>query len=109
LRAVFFSLALLASSLGPAVRAQDATGLDGIQAVYHDLLDLFYRPIEPRDLLQAGWTALGASAAAALITRGFAELTRFGRAYGAKTETMMGLSGLGDGSLHLEERRDRRR
>ena len=40
--------------------------------------------------------ALGASAAAALITRGFAELTRFGRAYGAKTETMMGLSGLGD-------------
>jgi glycerol-3-phosphate dehydrogenase (NAD(P)+) len=40
--------------------------------------------------------ALGASAAAALITRGFAELTRFGKAYGAKTETMMGLSGLGD-------------
>jgi glycerol-3-phosphate dehydrogenase (NAD(P)+) len=40
--------------------------------------------------------ALGASAAAAMITRGFAELTRFGKAYGAKTETMMGLSGLGD-------------
>jgi glycerol-3-phosphate dehydrogenase (NAD(P)+) len=39
---------------------------------------------------------LGASAAAALTTRGFAELTRFGRAYGAKPETMMGLSGLGD-------------
>jgi glycerol-3-phosphate dehydrogenase (NAD(P)+) len=39
---------------------------------------------------------LGASAAAALTTRGFAELARFGRAYGAKTETMMGLSGLGD-------------
>jgi glycerol-3-phosphate dehydrogenase (NAD(P)+) len=39
---------------------------------------------------------LGASAAAALTTRGFAELTRFGRAYGAKAETMMGLSGLGD-------------
>jgi glycerol-3-phosphate dehydrogenase (NAD(P)+) len=39
---------------------------------------------------------LGASAAAALITRGFAELTRFGTAYGAKVETMMGLSGLGD-------------
>jgi len=38
----------------------------------------------------------GASAAAALITRGFAELVRFGRAYGAKPETMMGLSGLGD-------------
>jgi glycerol-3-phosphate dehydrogenase (NAD(P)+) len=39
---------------------------------------------------------LGASASAALTTRGFAELTRFGRAYGAKPETMMGLSGLGD-------------
>ena len=39
---------------------------------------------------------LGASAAAALTTRGFAELVRFGRAFGAKPETMMGLSGLGD-------------
>ncbi len=39
---------------------------------------------------------LGASALAALTTRGFAELVRFGRAYGAKAETMMGLSGLGD-------------
>jgi glycerol-3-phosphate dehydrogenase (NAD(P)+) len=38
----------------------------------------------------------GASAQAALTTRGFAELVRFGRAYGAKPETMMGLSGLGD-------------
>jgi glycerol-3-phosphate dehydrogenase (NAD(P)+) len=39
---------------------------------------------------------LGASATAALITRGFAELVRFGRAYGAKAETLTGLSGLGD-------------
>jgi glycerol-3-phosphate dehydrogenase (NAD(P)+) len=39
---------------------------------------------------------LGASAQAALTTRGFAELVRFGKAYGAKTETMTGLSGLGD-------------
>jgi len=39
---------------------------------------------------------LGASALAALTTRGFAELVRFGRAYGARPETMMGLSGLGD-------------
>ena len=35
---------------------------------------------------------LGASAAAALTTRGFAELMRFGKAYGAKPETMTGLS-----------------
>jgi len=39
---------------------------------------------------------LGASAAAALTTRGFAELIRFGRAYGARAETLTGLSGLGD-------------
>lgn len=39
---------------------------------------------------------LGASASAALTTRGFAELVRFGKAYGARAETMMGLSGLGD-------------
>jgi len=39
---------------------------------------------------------LGASALAALTTRGFAELVRFGKAYGARPETMMGLSGLGD-------------
>jgi glycerol-3-phosphate dehydrogenase (NAD(P)+) len=39
---------------------------------------------------------LGASAAAALTTRGFAELVRFGKVYGARPETMMGLSGLGD-------------
>jgi glycerol-3-phosphate dehydrogenase (NAD(P)+) len=39
---------------------------------------------------------LGASASAALTTRGFAELVRFGRSVGARAETMMGLSGLGD-------------
>ena len=39
---------------------------------------------------------LGASAAAALTTRGFAELIRFGKAYGARPETLTGLSGLGD-------------
>ena len=39
---------------------------------------------------------LGASAVAALTTRGFAELMRFGRVYGAQPETLTGLSGLGD-------------
>lgn len=39
---------------------------------------------------------LGASAQAALITRGFAEIARLGRAYNVKPETLMGLSGLGD-------------
>jgi glycerol-3-phosphate dehydrogenase (NAD(P)+) len=39
---------------------------------------------------------LGASAIAALVTRGFAELMRFGQACGARPETLVGLSGLGD-------------
>src|SRR5215208_1558615 len=39
---------------------------------------------------------LGASAAAALTTRGFAELSRFGQALGARPETLTGLAGLGD-------------
>ena len=39
---------------------------------------------------------LGASAHAALVTRGFAELRRFAAAMGARPETLMGLSGLGD-------------
>jgi glycerol-3-phosphate dehydrogenase (NAD(P)+) len=39
---------------------------------------------------------LGASAKAALTTRGFSELMRLGKALGAKPETLMGLSGLGD-------------
>ncbi|WP_034991844.1 NAD(P)H-dependent glycerol-3-phosphate dehydrogenase [Beijerinckia mobilis] len=39
---------------------------------------------------------LGASAGAALIARGFAELCRFGRAFGVEMGTLAGLSGLGD-------------
>jgi glycerol-3-phosphate dehydrogenase (NAD(P)+) len=39
---------------------------------------------------------LGASAQAAMVTRGFVELRRFGVAFGARPETLMGLSGLGD-------------
>jgi glycerol-3-phosphate dehydrogenase (NAD(P)+) len=39
---------------------------------------------------------LGRSAHAALITRGFAEMTRLGVALGAKAETLAGLCGLGD-------------
>ena len=38
----------------------------------------------------------GNNARAAMITRGLAEITRFGLALGAKTETFMGLAGAGD-------------
>jgi glycerol-3-phosphate dehydrogenase (NAD(P)+) len=39
---------------------------------------------------------LGLNARAALVTRGLAEMTRLGIALGARAETFMGLSGLGD-------------
>lgn len=39
---------------------------------------------------------LGLNARASLISRGFAEMTRFGLARGARAETLSGLSGLGD-------------
>ena len=39
---------------------------------------------------------LGENARAALISRGFAEMTRFGLAKGARAETLAGLAGLGD-------------
>ncbi|KQT85467.1 NAD(P)H-dependent glycerol-3-phosphate dehydrogenase [Aurantimonas sp. Leaf443] len=39
---------------------------------------------------------LGASAQAAIVTRGFVELRRLGAALGGRAETLMGLSGLGD-------------
>jgi glycerol-3-phosphate dehydrogenase (NAD(P)+) len=42
---------------------------------------------------------LGDNARAALITRGLAEISRLGMALGARPETLMGLSGLGDLTL----------
>jgi glycerol-3-phosphate dehydrogenase (NAD(P)+) len=50
---------------------------------------------------------LGDSARAALTTRGFAELSRFGRALGARPETLTGLSGLGDLLLTCSSRQSR--
>jgi glycerol-3-phosphate dehydrogenase (NAD(P)+) len=40
--------------------------------------------------------SLGNNAAAALISRGLVEMARFGRSYGAKEESFIGLSGAGD-------------
>ena len=45
---------------------------------------------------------LGQNARAAVIARGFAEMTRFGLTYGAREETLDGLSGLGDLVLDLQ-------
>jgi glycerol-3-phosphate dehydrogenase (NAD(P)+) len=50
---------------------------------------------------------LGDSARAALTTRGFAELMRFGKKLGAKPETLTGLSGLGDLLLTCSSKQSR--
>lgn len=44
----------------------------------------------------ADGAGMGLNARASLISRGFAEMTRFGLARGARAETLGGLSGLGD-------------
>jgi len=51
----------------------------------------------------------GANARAALITRGLAELMRLGVAMGAKPETLMGLSGVGDLVLTCTDNQSRNR
>ncbi|MCZ7657507.1 MAG: NAD(P)-dependent glycerol-3-phosphate dehydrogenase [Xanthobacteraceae bacterium] len=109
---------------GPGFAAEVARGLPtavtlacadpaGAVALAHALGSATFRPYHTTDVrgveiggaaknvlaIAAGIVAgrrLGASAAAALITRGFAELMRFGRAFGARPETLTGLSGLGD-------------
>lgn len=50
---------------------------------------------------------LGENARAALIARGFAEMTRFGVAHGALPETLAGLSGLGDLVLTCSSKQSR--
>jgi glycerol-3-phosphate dehydrogenase (NAD(P)+) len=50
---------------------------------------------------------LGDSARAALTTRAFAELARFGKALGGRPETLTGLSGLGDLLLTCSSRQSR--
>ena len=49
----------------------------------------------------------GESARAALMTRGFAEMARFGSALGARLETLSGLSGFGDLVLSATSRQSR--
>ena len=50
---------------------------------------------------------LGENAGAALMTRGLAEIMRLGAALGAKRDTLMGLSGLGDLSLTCNSEQSR--
>ena len=50
---------------------------------------------------------LGASAQAAMVTRGFVEMRRLSAAFGARPETLMGLSGLGDMMLSCSSTQSR--
>ncbi|OIP86489.1 MAG: glycerol-3-phosphate dehydrogenase [Rhodobacterales bacterium CG2_30_65_12] len=50
---------------------------------------------------------LGESARAALMTRGYAEMTRFAQAHGAQAETLAGLSGFGDLTLTCTSEKSR--
>ena len=52
---------------------------------------------------------LGANSRAALITRGLAEMMRLGQKLGVRTETMMGLAGLGDLVLTCTDDQSRNR
>jgi glycerol-3-phosphate dehydrogenase (NAD(P)+) len=52
---------------------------------------------------------LGANTRAALITRGLAEIARFGVARGGRMETFMGLSGMGDLVLTCTDNQSRNR
>ena len=80
---------------GPATGIADgmrgpATGIaDGMRGPATGIADGMRGPA-------TGGEGLGLNARAALITRGLAEMTRLGVALGARAETFMGLSGLGD-------------
>jgi glycerol-3-phosphate dehydrogenase (NAD(P)+) len=83
--------AALARALGsPAFRLYHSTDMRGVEigGAAKNVLAIAAGIVVGR--------GLGASAAAALTTRGFAELSRFGQALGARPETLTGLAGLGD-------------
>ncbi len=82
--------ALLQTLSAPAFRPYLATDLIGAEAggALKNVLAIACGIVEGR--------GLGRSAHAAVITRGFAEMTRFAVALGAEAETVAGLCGLGD-------------
>lgn len=67
--------------------SQDLTGV-GFGGAFKNVLAIAAGIVEGK--------ALGASAHAALVARGFHEMRRLGEAMGAEADTLMGLSGLGD-------------
>jgi len=82
--------ALVAAFHGPALRVYASDDIVGVE-VGGAVKNVLAIATGLCDGLQ-----LGLNARAALITRGLAEMTRLGLALGARAETFMGLSGLGD-------------
>ena len=82
--------ALVTAFHGPALRVYDNDDVAGVE-VGGAVKNVLAIATGLCDGLQ-----LGLNARAALVTRGLAEMTRLGVALGAKVETFMGLSGLGD-------------
>ncbi len=84
------ALQLCAALSGPAFRPYAETDIIGVElgGALKNVLAIAAGIVAGR--------GLGASAGAALVARGFAETRRFAEAFGARPETLMGLSGLGD-------------
>jgi glycerol-3-phosphate dehydrogenase (NAD(P)+) len=82
--------ALAAALTGPTFRVYHGSDVRGVEigGAAKNVLAIACGAVSGR--------GLGESARAALTARGFAELMRFAAAYGARPETLMGLSGLGD-------------
>lgn len=92
-----------------AASANEALANQAVQAFHSDTLRV-YTSSDPAGVEVGGAVknvmaiatgiadglSLGLNARAALVTRGLAEMTRLGLALGARAETFMGLSGLGD-------------
>jgi glycerol-3-phosphate dehydrogenase (NAD(P)+) len=84
------AIALSAALSGPAFRVYASDDLKGVE------LGGALKNVIALAVGVCRGMKLGASAEAALIARGFAELNRLAIALGAKPSTLMGLSGLGD-------------
>jgi glycerol-3-phosphate dehydrogenase (NAD(P)+) len=84
------ALSLCEAFAGPAFRPYAETDVAGVEigGAVKNVLAIAAGVVAGR--------GLGASALAALVARAFAELRRLGEALGARPETLMGLSGLGD-------------
>jgi glycerol-3-phosphate dehydrogenase (NAD(P)+) len=107
------SFAAEVASHQPTAVTVAAASLEGARRICEALATPAFRPYPSRDVvgvelggafknviaIAAGIAmgrGLGENARAAVVTRGLAELTRLGMQLGARRETLMGLSGLGD-------------